>query len=257
MGTTAAKFVSSFYLTMNGIYGSITKTSADVIILFIMFSSVIKYSPIGDFIMELATALFGKFRGGPAKVACVSSALMGMLSGSAVANVAGTGSITIPMMKKAGYPAKFAGAVESAASTDGQVMPPVMGGSIFIMVELIGIAYNNVILIAFPISVLYYIGLLLSIDLKAVDLDLKGIDNSERPRIRDVLKKGWYLSLPIIIGAVPDAVGLALKEKKDLGIHTELFTDGMVELIQCGAVTNERKVTVHSPHLTIVKSDEI
>jgi len=199
VGTSIPKFVSSFYLTMNGIYGSITKTSADVIILFIMFSSVIKYSPIGDFIMELATAALGKFRGGPAKVACVSSALMGMLSGSAVANVAGTGCITIPMMKKVGYPAKFAGAVESAASTGGQIMPPVMGGSVFIMVELIGISYNNVILIALPIALLYYAGLLLSIDLKAVAMNLEGIDTKERPRMRTTLKTGWYLIAPIAL----------------------------------------------------------
>lgn len=212
VGTTIPKFISSFFLTMNGIYGSITKTSADVIILFIMFSSVIKFSPVGDFIMELATAALGKFRGGPAKVACVSSALMGMLSGSAVANVAGTGSITIPMMKKAGYPAKFAGAVESAASTGGQVMPPVMGGSIFIMVELIGISYNNVILIAFPIALLYYIGLLLSIDLKAVDLDLMGIDNSDRPGVWAVLKKGWYLLTPIVLLIILLAMGYSAQK---------------------------------------------
>ncbi len=111
-GSTVQKFISDFYLTMNGIYGSITRTSADVIVLFILFSSLIKNSPIGDFIMDLATSIFGTYRGGPAKVACVSSGLMGMLSGSAVANVAGTGCVTIPMMKKNGYPPEFAGAVK-------------------------------------------------------------------------------------------------------------------------------------------------
>ena len=198
-GITLNRFVSKFYLTMNGIYGSITKTSADVIILFIMFSSIIKNSPIGDFIMDVATSLFGQFRGGPAKVACASSGLMGMLSGSAVANVAGTGAITIPMMKKAGYPAAFAGAVEADASTCGQVMPPVMGGSIFILVELVGISYNHVLLIAAPIAILYYIGLMMSIDLKAIRMDLHGLAPEDKPSLSKTLAHGWYLSAPIVV----------------------------------------------------------
>ena len=198
-GITINRFVSVFYLSVNGIYGSITKTSADVIILFIMFSSIVKYSPIGDFIMDVATSLFGGFRGGPAKVACMSSGLMGMLSGSAVANVAGTGCITIPMMKKAGYPGKFAGAVEAAASTGGQIMPPVMGGSVFILVELVGTTYNHVLLIALPIAIMYYIGLLLSIDLKAVNMNLRGLSADEKPSFGKTLKEGWYLALPVIV----------------------------------------------------------
>ena len=207
-GATLERFVQLFYLQMSGIYGSITRTSASVVVVYVIFAAIVKNSQIGDFIMDFAMALVGGVRGGPAKVAVVSSGFMGMLSGNSVANVAGTGSITIPMMKKTGYDPAFAGGVEAVASTGGQIMPPVMGASVFIMVELVGTSYANIVAVALPIALFYYFGLLLAVDLTAVRENLSGLQAAERPKLGETLKKGWYLASPIVVLAGLMAMGV-------------------------------------------------
>ena len=201
-GASLNRFIQLFYLQMSGIYGSITRTSANVVIIFVIFAAIIKYSQIGNFIMDIAMACVGGVRGGPAKVAVVSSGLMGMLSGNSTANVAGTGSITIPLMKKTGYRPEFAGGVEAVASTGGQIMPPVMGTSVFVMMELTGISYLSIMMVALPIAIFYYAGLLISVDVTAVRDGLIGLPKEKRPKALPTLKQGWYLVAPIFVLAI-------------------------------------------------------
>lgn len=222
-GATVNRFVQLFYLQMSGIYGSITRTSANVVVVFVIFASIVKYSPIGDFIMDVAMAAVGGVRGGPAKVAVVSSGMMGMLSGNSVANVAGTGSITIPLMKKTGYRAEFAGGVESVASAGGQIMPPVMGTSVFVMMELVGTSYQSIIGIALPIALFYYLGLLISVDTVAVRDSLYGIPKANRPVLWATIKRGWYLVTPVVVLAVLMAMGMTPQRAGFWGIVSAII----------------------------------
>ncbi len=187
------------YLTTEGIYGVSIGVSAQYLILFIIFGAFLLKSGVGDFITELAISIAGDKRGGPAQVAVLSSALMGSINGSAVANVATTGSFTIPLMKKIGYTPEFAGAVEAAASCGGQILPPVMGASAFIMAEILGEKYVNIMYAAIIPALLYYFGIFMTVYLRAVRRNLKSLDKSEIPRLGEVLKKKFYLLTPLIV----------------------------------------------------------
>jgi TRAP-type uncharacterized transport system fused permease subunit len=149
--------------------------------------------------MDLSFALFGRFRGGAAKVAVVSSSLFGSLSGSAVANVVATGSLTIPIMKKSGYPSYFAGAVEAVASTGGQIVPPMMGAAAFLIVEFLGIPYTQVMAAAILPAFLYYLGVFLMVDMQAAKQNLHGIPKDDLPNAAWVIKKGGIFFAPMII----------------------------------------------------------
>ena len=182
--------VISFIFSVEGIYGSPTASSAQYVFLLIIFGAFLGYSGTGEFFMKLAMKLAGHARGGPAKVAVISSGLFGSISGSAVANVMGTGVFTIPLMKKTGYKPHFAGAVEAVASTGGQIMPPVMGSGAFIMAELIG---------ALLPAILYYLSILLMVDFEAAKSGLLGVDTSHMDAAKKILKQGWNLLVPLII----------------------------------------------------------
>jgi len=182
-----------------GIFGLPMRVMVRYIFLFIMFSVFLEFSGVGPFIIRAANALAGKYRGGPAKVSVVASAAFGTISGSTVANVISTGSFTIPMMKKLGYPPHFAAGVEAVASTGGQFMPPVMVGTAFIVMEFAGVSYATLMLAAALPAVLYYITLLLQIDTEAIKQRLKGLAPEDVPLLKEVLKRGAYLLLPLII----------------------------------------------------------
>lgn len=196
-GFSLFEVLEYMYLTTEGIYGVSTGVSAQYLILFIIFGAVLLKSGVGDFITNLAIAIAGDKRGGPAQVAVLSSALMGSINGSAVANVATTGSFTIPLMKKIGYTSEFAGAVEAAASCGGQILPPVMGASAFIMAEILGIKYINIMYAAIIPALLYYFGIFMTVYLRAIRRNLKSLDKSEVPRLGEVLKKA-YLVIPLV-----------------------------------------------------------
>jgi TRAP transporter 4TM/12TM fusion protein len=183
--------IANHIFTAEGLMGIPTKVVAVIIIGFLVFAAVLIASGAGEFFLSLANALFGKFRGGPAKVAVVSSAMFGSLSGSIFSNILGTGSVTIPTMKKIGYPPHYAGAIEACASTGGVLMPPVMGAVAFVMAELLNIEYANIIVAATIPSVLYYFGLLLQVDAYAGKVKLRGLPPDQIPSIRETLKKGW------------------------------------------------------------------
>lgn len=193
--------VKYLYLLPNGIYGTPTEVSATFLFLFILFSSFLEKSGAGYFFVDLAFAVTGRVRGGPAKAAVFSSALFGTISGSAVANVVGTGTFTIPLMKRTGYPPHFAGAVEAVASTGGQIMPPVMGAAAFLMAEILGISYFKVCLHAMIPAILYYTSIYFQVDLRAAKIGLKGLPSSELPKMWSLMKsQGYFLiSLAVLI----------------------------------------------------------
>jgi len=193
------KLIATTYLSFSGIFGGLTSIGSNIIFAFIAFGIFFVKLGGGDIFHKLALSLTGRFSGGPAKAAIAGSALFGMLSGSPTANVAVTGSVTIPMMKRAGYSATFAGAVESIASTGGQLMPPIMGATAFIMAGMLGVSYATVALAAIIPAILYYIALFFQTHLRAVKDGLRGIPRSELPSLRTTLKEGWEFSIPLLL----------------------------------------------------------
>jgi TRAP transporter 4TM/12TM fusion protein len=187
------------YFTTEGILGTPIAVAATFIFLFILFGAFLDKTGIGKFFIDFANAIAGKAVGGPAKVAVLSSALTGTISGSSVANTVGTGSFTIPLMKSLGYRPEFAGAVEAAASTGGQIMPPIMGAAAFLMAEFIGIPYSSIAKAAVIPALLYFTGIWIMVDLEARKTGMKGLDASKLPKLAKVLKERWYLLTPIVV----------------------------------------------------------
>ena len=190
--------VYNIFYTTNGIIGTPISVCSTYIALFLMFGAFLEATGVANFFIDCANALVGWASGGPAKVAVVSSALCGMVSGSSVGNTVTTGSVTIPMMKKTGYPPEFAGAVEAAASTGGQIMPPIMGAAAFIMAEMTGFDYSKIIVRAILPAFLYFLGIFLGVHFKAKKLGLKGLPREELPKWGKLLPK-IYLLLPLVL----------------------------------------------------------
>ena len=188
----------NLFYTTTGILGTPIGVCSTYIALFVIFGAFLEATGVANFFIDCANALVGWASGGPAKVAVVSSALCGMVSGSSVGNTVTTGSVTIPMMKKTGYPGEFAGAVEAAASTGGQIMPPIMGAAAFIMAEMTGYEYSDIIVRAILPAFLYFLGIFLGVHFKAKKLGLVGLKREELPKWKLLLPK-IYLLLPLII----------------------------------------------------------
>ena len=198
-GYTWAQLVNHFFANTEGIYGTSVNVAASYIFLFILFGAVMARSGMGSFFNDLAMALAGHTKGGPAKVAVISSGFLGSINGSAVANVVTTGAFTIPLMKKTGYSKDFAGAVEASASVGGQLLPPVMGAAAFIMAEIISIPYSQIIIYAAIPALLYYLGILIQVQLRAGKLGLHGLPKDRLPRVKEVMKDKGHLLIPIAI----------------------------------------------------------
>ena len=190
--------IYNLFYTTSGIMNTPVSVCAKYIVVFIIFGAFLERTGIAQFFIDLANSLAGAASGGPAKVAVISSALCGMVSGSSVGNTVTTGSVTIPMMKKTGYKGEFAGAVEAAASTGGQIMPPIMGAAAFLMAEYMGIPYSQVALKAILPAFLYFTGIFIAVHLEAKKLGLKGIAKEELPRFSILLKK-IYLLAPLVV----------------------------------------------------------
>lgn len=187
------------YLTTEGIFGIAIGVSSTYIFLFVLFGAFLSKSGMGQFFNDLAMAIAGQGKGGPAKVAVISSGLLGSINGSAVANVVTTGAFTIPLMKKIGYKSEFAGAVEATASCGGQILPPVMGAAAFIMAEYLGIKYIQIAAAAVIPALLYYLGVIVMIHLRASKRGLTGLPKEELPKVGEVLKQRGHLLIPLII----------------------------------------------------------
>lgn len=198
-GLTVEQLVGHLFFTTEGIFGIPMGVSSTFIFLFILFGSYLETTGLGKFFIDIANAIAGWASGGPAKVAVLSSGLMGTVSGSSVANVAGTGCFTIPMMKKLGYDKNFAGAVEAAASTGGQLMPPVMGAAAFLMAEFVGIPFIEIVKAATIPALLYFTGVWLGVHFEAKRMKLKGMDRSELPRPWLIFKERGHLAIPLVV----------------------------------------------------------
>jgi TRAP transporter 4TM/12TM fusion protein len=187
-------------IPMPGILGPTTAVSSTYIILFIIFAAFLQASKVGDYFVNFAFAAAGRARGGPAKVAIFASGLMGMINGTSAGNVVATGSLTIPLMKKVGYHKKTAGAIEAAASTGGQIMPPIMGAGAFIMAEITGIPYQEIAIAAIIPAILYFASIYFMVDFEAAKLGMRGMREDELPKF----KRDGAQGLPVPADHHPD-----------------------------------------------------
>lgn len=197
-GYSIERIISHMYYTTEGILGIPLGVSSTFIFLFILFGAFLEKTGIGKLFIDIADAIAGWASGGPAKVAVITSGLQGTISGSSVANTVGTGSFTIPMMKKLGYRPEFAGAVEAAASTGGQIMPPIMGAAAFLMAEFVGIPYIEIAKAAVIPACLYFMGIFIEVHFEAKRLGLKGVSRDQLPTVGKVLKERGHLFVPLI-----------------------------------------------------------
>lgn len=198
-GYSLERISSTIGLSFEGIFGAPLGASAEFIVLFLFLAALLNACGMGPYLLKLALSLTGRLTGGPAKTAVIASSLFGTISGSAVANVAGTGTFTIPMMKKQGFPSHIAGAVEAAASTGGQIMPPIMGAAAFIMAQILNISYVDVMKAAIIPALLYFTSIMMSVHFQAVRLKIRPLEASELPSFMDTLKEGWYYLIPLLV----------------------------------------------------------
>jgi len=197
-GFSVSRIINHMYLGTEGIFGTPLEVSSTFVFMFILFGSILEKTGIGKFIIDLSLALAGWSTGGPAKVAVVSSGLMGTVSGSSVANVCTTGMFTIPLMKSVGYEPYFAGAVEAVSSTGGQIMPPVMGAAAFIMAQILGVPYIQVVIAAIVPALLYYFAVMVQVHFEAARLGLMGLPFSKLPPLKPLVKAKGFLLIPLV-----------------------------------------------------------
>jgi len=192
------RMLDQLYMTTEGIFGIPLSVSAAYVLIFVLFGSFMERTGTGQLFMDFAMSLTGHSAGGPGKVSCVSSALFGTISGSAVANVMVDGPITIPLMKRSGFPPHFAAGVEAVASTGGQIMPPIMGAAAFVMAEFIGVSYGQVVIWAIIPAVLYYVACFSAVHFEAKRRGIIGVPRSELPKLREVMRQNGHMFIPVL-----------------------------------------------------------
>ncbi|MEH7382916.1 TRAP transporter permease [Bacillus sp. JJ1533] len=245
-GFSWSTLASDLYLTTKGIYSTPIQVSSTFIFLFLLFGVILIRTQIGQFFNDLAYALTGRYTGGQAKAAVVSSALQGMVSGSSVANTVGSGAFTIPMMRKAGYTPEFAAATEASSSTGGQIMPPIMGAAAFIMASYTNIPYSQIMIAAIIPAILYFLGVFLAVHYESKKLGIIGVSKNLLPSLRDLMVKQGYLLLPIIVIFYALAIGRTPMRAALLAIliaflvslikkETRLSLWGMIKTLEEGA----------------------
>ena len=193
------QLINHIYLTTEGIYGPPIKVISTVVFHFVLFGVIAQRMGLGQFFIEISQCIAGSLSGGPAKVSVLSSSLFGTISGSSIANTVTTGSLTIPAMKRIGYKPHFAGAVEAASSTGGQITPPIMGSAAFLMVEFLEIPYTTIIAAAATPALMHYIAVLGMVHFEAKKLGLRGLNKDELPRFVQVLRDGWTTLVPLTV----------------------------------------------------------
>ena len=236
-GLNLRRFINLVFITSDGVWGTPLYASALYIVLFVILGAVLQETGVGDYLTDLATCAFGKYRGGPAKVSVVASGFFGSISGSPVANVIGTGTFTIPLMKRNGFSPEYAGAVEAAASTGGQIMPPIMGATAFIIAEMLGVPYFEIVVAALIPAVLYYVALLVAVDMNAMKNGLRGVSAAELPKFRELVKR-IYLIAPLVFLVL--ALGVFKLPIARTGFYTILITIGITLLDSKVKLTWER-----------------
>ena len=198
-GINWSQFINNMYFPDIGIYGITLWIVSTVVFHFVLFGVLAQRIGLGQFFVDLATVAAGRYTGGLAKVSVVSSALFGTISGSSIANTVSTGSLTIPNMKRMGYPGHFAGGVEAAASAGGQITPPIMGAAAFVLAEFLEVSYTTVVIAAAVPAAMHYIGVMSIVHFKAKKLGLQGIPKEDIPKFWDVIKKGWMTAVPLVV----------------------------------------------------------
>ncbi len=198
MWSRITNIIKTLFFSKEGILSTPVNVCSKYIVMFIIFGAFLERTGIADFFIQISNALVGRFSGGPAKVAVVASAMEGMVSGSSVANTVGSGAVTIPLMKRTGYKPEFAAAAEAAASTGGQIMPPIMGAAAFLMAETVGVPYSDIVLRAILPAVLYFVGVFIAVHLEAKKEGLRGLNKDEMPKLVPLLKQ-TYLLLPLML----------------------------------------------------------
>ena len=222
--------VRYLFYSKEGIMSTPINVCSKFIVVFIIFGAFLERTGIADFFINISNAVVGGFSGGPANVAVVASAMEGMVSGSSVANTVGSGSVTIPLMKKTGYKPEFAAAAEASASTGGQIMPPIMGAAAFLMADYVGVPYSNIVVRAILPAVLYFAGIFIAVHLEAKKEGLRGLTKEELPRIKPLLKQ-TYLLLPLIlliylVGTSKNSIQYAAAIAIIVAIVVSLFNKG-------------------------------
>jgi TRAP transporter 4TM/12TM fusion protein len=212
----------TYVYSLNGVFGVTTQVSATYLVLFVVFSAFLQVSGVGDYFIRFAFSLAGGTRGGPAKVAIFASALMGTMNGTSAGNAVATGSLTIPLMRRVGYRPIFAAATEATASTGGQILPPIMGAGAFIMAEITGIPYSQLILAAIIPALLYFISVYFMVDFEAVKKNLRGLPRKDLPSMAGVLKQA-YLFLPVVILVVTILMGYSIVRAGTLALISTLI----------------------------------
>jgi len=198
-GINWSQYINNMYFPAEGIFGVTLWIVSTVVFHFVLFGVLAQRMGLGQFFVDMATVIAGRYTGGLAKVSVVSSAFFGTISGSSIANTVSTGSLTIPNMKKMGYPGHLAGGVEAAASAGGQITPPIMGAAAFIMAEFLEVSYTTIVIAAAVPATMHYIGVLCIVHFQAKRLGLKGVPESEIPKLWAVLKRGWPTALPLVV----------------------------------------------------------
>lgn len=245
-GVSLSRLLYRMYFAPDGIFGTVATVSSTFVFLFVLFGAFLIQSGAGEFMIKLALALLGGTVGGPAKMAVFASGLLGSISGSAVANTVGSGSLTIPMMKRIGFSPTFSAAVEAAASTGGQLMPPIMGAGAFIMSQWTQIPYLNIVAVSFIPAAIYFLSVAFFIHLRAKKQGIRPLKKSEIPKITDVLKEGWNFFIPVgtlvgllIYGFTPtfaasaSIVGIVLSSW--LNPHTRMGLKDILDALALGA----------------------
>ena len=225
---------SLFYSKENGIFSTPVNVCSKFIVVFIIFGAFLERSGIADFFIKISNSVVGGFSGGPAKVAVVVSAMEGMVSGSSVANTVGSGSVTIPLMKRTGYKPEFAAAAEASASTGGQIMPPIMGAAAFLMAENIGVPYSNIVVRAILPAILYFAGVFIAVHLEAKREGLRGLSKEELPKFLPLLKQS-YLLLPLFL-----LVYLVSTSKNSIQVAAAI---SIIAVIIVGIFNKENRIT--------------
>jgi len=253
-GYSVRQVVNHMYFTLSGVFGTPLGVSSTFIFLFILFGAFLEKTGVGKLFIDLANAIAGKKIGGPAKVAVISSALQGTVSGSSVANTVSTGSFTIPAMKKLGYRPEFAGAVEAAASTGGQLMPPIMGAAAFLMAESTGFTYAEVVKSAIIPAILYFSGILISVHHEARKIGLKGMADEDIPKVGQVMKERGHLLLPLVFMIYMLSVKVTPTYAALGAIVTSLIACSInwLAVIPVGAMIVGMNMNIHFTHYALI-----
>lgn len=222
-GFSLQNIIKHLFYTQEGVFGAPIGASSTFIFLFILFGMFLEVTGVGEFFIDFSNAIAGHKRGGPAKVAVITSALEGTVSGSSVANTVGSGSFTIPMMKRLGYRPEFAAAVEASASTGGQLMPPVMGAAAFLMAQNLGVSYATIVKAALIPALLYFAGIYIIIDIEAKKQGLKGLDKEKIPQLKAVLLDRGFLILPLVAVIAILSMGFTPSVAALVGIFSAIF----------------------------------